>query len=100
MAMTKKLTPRRVYDGAPSRNHFGWDLRQAEDWRRIEWKRTPFLSDLEIENWPYRFESAQDMKPDFSITVEGDPSDDLLASWVEEEEKGEPLTCLAATAAE
>lgn len=92
---TKKLTPRRVYDSAPHRNYFGWDLRQTER-EEVVWKREPRLSDMDLELWPYRFDRPADMVPDFSISVWGDPSDDLLTAWLDEEEGEEEMTCVAA----
>jgi hypothetical protein len=90
--MTRKLTPRRVHD-VSSKNYFGWDLRKTE-WKTVVWQRSPRLEGDVLIHWPYRLESAQDMTPDFSITVQGDPSDDLLTSWLEEEERGAEMSCV------
>ena len=91
----KTLTPRKVYD-RPGRNYFGWDLRQAEDWGVVLWKRTPRLSRKEIENWPYRVDDPKDFAADFVITVQGDPSDELLTFWLREEELGQELSAVGA----
>jgi len=90
----RTLTSRKVYD-TPGRNYFGWDLRKAADWRIVLWKRTPRLSAAEIEHWPYRTDDPKDLKADFTITVQGDPSDELLTFWLREEELGQELSSVA-----
>ena len=92
--MMKKLTERHVYDTTRT-TYFGWDLRES-DWETVIWKRWPKLSADDIANWPYRFESGKDMVPDFCIVVQGDPSDELLSHWLQEDERGAPTSVAVA----
>lgn len=89
----RKLTPRKTWD-TKARTYYGWDLRGTE-MKCVVWRRVPFLTPEEQFNWPYRFETKEDAAPDFSISVQGDPADSLLTSWLREEERGEELSCVA-----